>query len=242
MLWFRSLTFNLYYFGTMALWVLFMCLLLPFPRRVMRTAVRGWMRTLGWGMRWIVGLRWEIRGLDNLPEGPVVLASKHQSAWDTGIFTILVPEPIYVLKKELLDIPLWGWCAAKAGSVSVDREGGASALKQMLADCLTELDENSGQVIIFPEGTRTTPGSHPPYHPGVAAIYQRTDAPVIPVALNSGLYWGRRSFYIHSGTIVLEFLPAMPKGMDRRAFMADLERQIEDATARLVEEAGGVPE
>jgi 1-acyl-sn-glycerol-3-phosphate acyltransferase len=143
-----------------------------------------------------------------------------------------------VLKKELLAIPFWGWCAAKSGSIGVDRSAGASALKAMVRDVEDELARGT-PIVIFPEGTRTEPGKRGTYHPGIAALYARTKAPVVPVALNSGVFWGRREFLKRPGTMILEFLPPLPAGLDRRTFMAELERRIEQASDKLVAEARG---
>lgn len=232
---FRSLAFNVFVFSWTAIFLLVMVFLLPLPGRFMRTMVRGWAVAAMTILKMVVGLGFEIRGRENLPEGPVILASKHQSAWDTAVFFLLVRDPIYVMKKELLTIPFWGWCARRSESIGVDRDGGASALKQLVADVLAAVNKGN-QVIIFPEGTRTPPGTQRPYHPGIAAIYARTEVPVVPVALNSGLYWGRRSFSKLPGTVLVEFLPPMPQGLNRRAFMAELESRVETATDRLIEE------
>lgn len=235
-LWLRSLAFNAFYFGWLTIVLSMMWLFLPLNRRVLRGSVRFWAWVQQIALRILVGIRFEARGLENIPPGPVILASKHQSAWDTGIYYLLVDEPVYVLKKELMSIPFWGWYARKAGSVPVDREGGAQALKAMVRGCLVELDHGA-QIVIFPEGTRTAPESRVPYLPGIAALYARADAPVVPVAVNSGLFWGRRKFVKRPGTILLEALPAMPRGLDRRTFMAELENRIETATQRLIDEA-----
>ncbi|MCP5366530.1 MAG: 1-acyl-sn-glycerol-3-phosphate acyltransferase [Hyphomicrobiales bacterium] len=232
----RSLLFNVYFFAWLIFVLLLMWLFLPFPRAVMQEVVRVWSRGLQVGARLLVGIRYEVRGRENLPAGAAVIASKHQSAWDTAIFYMLLPDPIYIMKQELMRIPLWGWYARKCQAIGVDRAGGASALKAMVRDTLAALDRDR-QVIIFPEGTRTPPGTRRPYHPGVAAIYARSAAPLVPVALNSGLFWGRRSFLKHPGTITLEFLEPIPPGLPRKAFVAALQDRIETGTDRLVAEA-----
>lgn len=236
-LWLRSLLFN----GALTVWsaviLLVVLALLPFPRRVLQAVTRLWMRSLHWLLRVTVGLTHEVRGLENLPPGPVILASKHQSAWDTTIFYCLLENPAYVLKKELLAIPIYGWYLQRTKMISIDREAGPSALRRMLRQAEEELGRGR-PLVIFPEGTRVAPGERLPYHPGVAALYSRTGAAVVPVAVNSGLFWGRRSFLKRPGTIVIEMLPPLPRGLDRRGFMAELERRIEAATARLVAEAG----
>jgi len=141
-----------------------------------------------------------------------------------------------VLKKELLSVPVYGWLLKKSAMIAIDRDGGGSALKQMIKDVRDRLGQGR-KVIIFPEGTRSTVGSSLPYHPGVAAVYKTGDAPVVPVALNSGVFWPRRAFLKQPGRVVLEYLEPMPTGLDRRQFMAELESRIETATARLIAEA-----
>ena len=236
MFFFRSVLFNVFFMVLHAALVVGMVALLPFPRRWMQVTVRLWTNVLRAGLKLIVDLDLEVRGRGNLPQGACVIASKHQSALDTFVFYLLLKDPNYVMKKELMRIPVWGWHARKCGAISIDRDGGAGALKQMLRD--TE-DRMAGgrQVIIFPEGTRTAPGTRHPYNPGIAAVYTRIKAPVVPVALNSGLFWGRRSFNKKPGVITVEFLPPMPPGLDRGPFMSELENRIETATEKLVAEA-----
>ncbi len=227
--------YNIVFIGWTAVSVTIMILFLPFPRPVMQRAVKIWAWSQHWALKFLVGLDFEIRGEENIVHGAAIYASKHQSAWDTYVFYLLFSDPSYVLKKELVKIPVWGWMARKCAAISVDREGGASALKALVRDTRQRLGDDR-PVILFPEGTRTRPGTHKPYHPGIAALYSQCEAPVIPVALNSGLFWGRRSYTKQSGTIIIEFLPAMPTGMKRRDFMQALETQIESTAERLAHE------
>jgi 1-acyl-sn-glycerol-3-phosphate acyltransferase len=187
-------------------------------------------------LAWTVGLTHEVRGAENIPDGPVILAIKHQSAWDTLALPVLFGDIAVVIKRELLFVPLYGWYVRRAGAIAVDRRGGAGALKRMLADA-KEAAKEGRRIAIFPEGTRTAIGARPPYHPGVAALYGQLGLPLVPVAVNSGLYWGRRSFVKKRGRIVVEVLPAIEPGLPRRAVMTELQTRIEDATARLVAEA-----
>lgn len=185
-------------------------------------------------LRALCGLGYEIRGV--APAGPVIVASKHQSAWDTLIFPVLLGDPAYVLKRELLWIPLLGLCFWKAGHIAVDRGGGGVALRRMIRDA-KEAAAAGRPIVIYPEGTRTAPGTRRPYQPGVLALYAQLGLPVVPVALNSGLFWGRRSFEKRPGRILLEFLDPIPPGLHRKAFLAELERRIETASERLAAEA-----
>ena len=236
MIGFRSFLFNVWFYVTLTVELLALLVLLPFPPLAMSRGVRLWCHVVQFGMRWIVGLAYEIRGLENVPDGPILIASKHQSVWDTTIFHILFDEPAYVMKKELISIPLWGWYAKKCGAVPVDRSAGASALRLMMQGAKRAVAAGN-PVIIFPEGTRTAPGSKVAYHPGVAALYGQLGVSVVPVALNSGVFWGRHSFLKKPGRIVLEFLPPLAPGLDRRVFMTELESRIEAASGRLLAEA-----
>jgi 1-acyl-sn-glycerol-3-phosphate acyltransferase len=162
-----------------------------------------------------------------------VIAMKHQSAWDTFAVPVLFPLPVMVIKRELGWIPFYGWYALKAGMIPIDRRGGAKALLRLVADCKKALAQNR-PIMIFPEGTRSAVGTRVPYQAGVAALYSALGVPLVPVAVNSGLFWSRRTFLKRPGRIVVEILPAIAPGADRRAALAELERRIEDATARLV--------
>ncbi len=234
----RSFLFHAFFFSWLTFLLVSFWVFLPFPRDVIKYALRVWSRILVGAMRVLGGMKVEFKGRENLPDGPVLVASKHQSIYDTFIFYLLLDEPQYVLKKELTEIPFWGWYANKCEHVPVDRSAGAKALRDMVAKCIDRL-KRGRQVIIFPEGTRTAPGVTLRYHPGVAAIYQQLpdDAVVVPVALNSGSYWGRREFMINPGTITLEFLEPIGPGMDRKQFMGLLEERIEGATSKLLESA-----
>jgi 1-acyl-sn-glycerol-3-phosphate acyltransferase len=183
----------------------------------------------------IAGLSHELRGRENLPKGPAIIAMKHQSAWDTFAVAALFPDPAIVLKQELLWIPFYGWYLSKSGMIGIDRKAGAAALRKLIAAAERAVAEGR-PIVIFPEGTRTAPGTRRPYQPGVAALYRQLGVPLLPVALNSGLYWGRRSFLKRPGRIVVEILPPIAPGGERRAVMAELETRIETATERLVAE------
>lgn len=195
-----------------------------------------WARAQARLLKIVVGLDHEVRGAENVCDEPVIYACKHQSAWDTFFFFLLFDRPAYVLKKELLKIPIWGQYARKCRAIAVDRDGGASALKSLVKDTKDRLAAGR-PVIIFPEGTRTAPGHRLPYNPGIAALYAQCGVPVVPVALNSGLFWGRRSYRKYPGTITVDILPAIAPGMKRRDFMALLESRIEDRAMALLTEA-----
>lgn len=232
----RSVLFAVLALLWTSLWSLLCLPLLLAPRRAMQRAAACLFRGVLGLLAICCGLRWQIIGRENLPQGAAVIAAKHQSAWETLIFHVLLGDPVFVLKRELLRVPPIGWYMWKSGSIPIDRTTGFRAVKGMLPRVERALAEGA-QVIVFPEGTRTPPGQRRPYHPGIAAIYARAQAPIVPVALNSGIFWGRRRFLKFPGVITLAVLPPMPPALGRAAFMEELEGRIETATDRLCEEA-----
>ncbi len=232
----RSLLFNLCFFGwSVGAAFLFVPLFLTSVSTAQRVG-RPWALVSLWLARVICGIRYEIRGHEHLTDGPVIYASKHQSAWDTIIFLTLFNCPAYVLKRELLLLPFWGWYLWRMKMIAIDRAAGASSIKHMIRQSKDALAERR-PIIIFPEGTRTAPGATPHYHPGILALYGMLDVPVIPVALNSGMYWGKNAFNKHAGTIIIEFLPSFPPGLPKAEFMQKLQTTIETASQNLLEEA-----
>lgn len=223
----RSALFNVCFFATLSFHLIFMVLTLPLPRGVLQAWMRLWARQMLWYCRVVLGLHLKLHGLENLPQAGAVVASNHQSAWDTFVFYALVADPQYVLKKELMSIPFWGWYAKKAEAITVDRDGGGAELKRMVRECVDRVKKGR-QVIIFPEGTRVAPGQRIAYFPGVYAVYRALPdgVPLVPVALDSGHYWPRRSFLKRPGTINLRFLEPIPPGLRREAFLAELEDRI----------------
>jgi 1-acyl-sn-glycerol-3-phosphate acyltransferase len=213
------------------------CLLLP--RGAILSISRLWMGGVQFLLRHLAGLTYEVRGLERAPATPAIYAFKHQSAWETLTTHLLVPDAAIALKRELTQIPLFGWYVRHAGMIGVDRSGGTKALRS-LVDGARDAFARGVSVIIFPEGHRIAPGRHAPYQAGVAALYTQLKQPVVPVAHNSGMFWGRRSFVKRPGRIVLEFLEPIEPGLDRKAFMAELHRRLEGACDRLIEEAGGL--
>jgi len=238
-LYLRSLAFNLAFF----LWTGAMLLAwLPGLWRGHETVVRGqraWAGHVVWLLRRLADIVHEERGRERLPAGGVVIAAKHQSAWDTLIWHLIADDPAVVMKQELLAIPIYGAYCRKSRMIAVDRHGGAKAMRTMLEAARQAVAEGR-PIVIFPQGTRTAPGASAaerPYLPGVAALYRGLGVPVVPVALNSGLFWPRRGFLRRPGRIVLEYLEPIPPGLPRGAFMAELESRIEEATRRLEAEA-----
>ncbi|MDH3738469.1 MAG: 1-acyl-sn-glycerol-3-phosphate acyltransferase [Alphaproteobacteria bacterium] len=233
---FRALAFTVLFYGwTSVLAIVVLPVLLGPPRGVLAYG-RFWVRGAFAVLHATVGITHQVRGQHLLPDGPVILAFKHQSAWDTLAINLLAHDPAVVLKKELLRIPIFGWCLARVQHIAVDRKGGSAALRRMVAQTRARVAEGR-PIVIYPEGTRTKPGTRHAYHPGIAALYGALDLPVVPVALNSGLFWPRRSLQMHPGTITVEYLPAIAPGLDRKTFMHNLETAIETTSEKLHKEA-----
>lgn len=232
----RSLLFNLCFFcWSMGSAILFAPLFAWSPR-VAQKVGDPWAKGVLLLVRLLCGITYEIRGREHILSTPAIYASKHQSAWDTVIFLTLFARPAYVLKRSLLRIPLWGWYLWRMQMIAIDRDGKASTMKQMIKDSKQALQEGR-QIVIFPEGTRTVAGKTGQYHPGVQALQSFLKVPVVPVALNSGCYWGKDAFLKRPGKIVLEFLPPMDPGLSKDAFLPALEATIESASSRLYNEA-----
>jgi 1-acyl-sn-glycerol-3-phosphate acyltransferase len=237
----RSLLFNVAFWIWTAILALAALPLLLLRRRAMQAVGRNWGRGVDALARAVVGLSYEVRGRERVPQEPAIFAIKHQSAWETMIVHSLLDDPAIALKRELTLIPLFGWYLLRAGMIRIDRGAGARALRSLVEGARGALDRGSS-VVMFPEGTRVAPGQRRPYQPGIAALYLQLERPVVPVALNSGLYWRRRGFLKRPGSIVVEFLEPIGPGLDRKSFMAELERRLEGATGRLLAEAGWQPE
>lgn len=232
----RSLLFNIFFFGwTMLAPILFAPLFLLSSKASLSSGAP-WANGVLWLLKICCGIRHEIRGAQHISDTPVIYASKHQSAWETVAFLTLLKHPAYVLKRELLRIPLWGWYLWRMKMIAIDRAAGASSLKKMVKQAKAAVADGR-PIVIFPEGTRTRPGSTARYHPGTAALYGFLRLPVVPVALNSGLYWGKNSFLKRPGKIVVEFLPPIPAGLPNEEFSARLQQTIETASQRLLEDA-----
>jgi 1-acyl-sn-glycerol-3-phosphate acyltransferase len=232
----RALVFSIAFTTTTVVMSLFIVPGLFLPYRFVLFYKQVWLRVVLWQIRVVIGIDYEERGRENIPAGPVIFAVKHQSAWDTLGPSYLHPEMVFVLKQELTWVPVWGWYLIRMGMIPIDRSRGIAALKQLVIRARKTV-ASGRSVLIFPQGTRTPAGVERPYLPGVAALYTGLDVPVIPVALNSGLFWPRRKLGKWPGTIVLQYLEPIEPGLDRRAFMRILAERIEPATARLEAEA-----
>jgi 1-acyl-sn-glycerol-3-phosphate acyltransferase len=232
----RSIAFNvLFYLNTL----IFLIIALPtfvMPYRAIIRVAQAWGSTNLILLRVVAGIDYEIRGREKIPEGAIIVAPKHQSAWETFALLPLFDNPTFILKRELQWIPIFGWLTIKGRMVPVDRSKGAQALIAMAERARIELSDRR-QLIIFPEGTRRPTGAEPRYKYGVAHLYVAEGVPCVPVALNSGLFWPRRSIRLSPGKVIVEILDPIPPGLDKETFMHRLQDTIETATTRLIEEA-----
>lgn len=228
----RSFLFNLIFYpvsiGYAA--VMLPCLL---TKRTTHWGIHRWAYMHLWLMRHILGLDYHITLQSKLPLESAIYASKHQSAWETIALWVLVPNALFVMKKELYHIPFIGWWIRRAGNIGIDRKAGMSAIKHLIKEVKERVAEGHN-IIIFPEGTRTKVGETHPYHAGVVALYKNLGVPVVPVALNSGLFWPRNSLHKKGGVIDVVMMESIPAGQDSKQFQADLQARIEAETAKLI--------
>ncbi len=233
---FRSLFFNILFYLNLVLFLVVGSPLLFGPRRWAIRALQLWATTSVWLLKVICGTGMEVRGLQHIPKGPLLVAGKHQSFWETFAILPLLDDPCMVLKRELTFIPLFGWFGLKFRMIAVERDAGPQALRRMMKRAKEEIAAGR-QIVIMPEGTRRAPGDPPNYKPGAAALYGALDVPCVPFGLNAGIYWPRRKFLRKPGTIILEFCPAIPPGLPRAEFQKRLEVAIESSSNRLLAEA-----
>ena len=228
----RSLLYNIVFYLNLAFWILLGLPTYFMPRKGIIWIATNWGRTSIWWMRIICNTRVEYRGVEKIPAGPLIVASKHQSAWETFALLQFFDEPLYILKRELTWLPLFGWYLLKAGMIGVNRSAGGRTLIDITKRAAEEI-RRGRQLLIFPEGTRRPVGAPPAYRNGVSLMYNEAGVPCIPVALNSGLFWPRRTFLRYPGTIVIEFLDPIPPGLPRQEFAPRLQAVIEEASDRL---------
>lgn len=236
MLLLRSIAFQIAFHLNVLFWMILWLPTLPLHRRYSLELGRHWGRTSLWLLDKLCGVKIEYRGLENIPEGPSIIACKHQSSWETFVLPIKFPDFSFILKRELIYIPFFGWYLLSAEQIAIDRSEGGKLLPQIIAKTKA-LFAQGRQLFIFPEGTRRPAGGPPEYKFGVALIYREANVPVVPVALNSGLFWARRSVIVRPGTAVIEFLPVVPPGMKAKEFFAELVQRMEEASDRLIDEA-----
>lgn len=229
----RSLAFVALFYLWSVICGLAMITLFLAPRRWMLKAMGAWAVVVTALLRGVCNVRVEIRGREHLPSGKALVAAKHQCMFDTMGPLAVFPDACYVMKRELLKIPFYGWFCRKAEMIPVNRAGQATAMRALIADARDRLKDDR-QVVIFPEGTRTPPGTQTPYQPGVAGLYRDLGLPCTPMATNSGAHWPPKGILRRPGTIVYEFLEPIPAGLHRGVFMRELEARIEAASSQLL--------
>ncbi len=235
----RSLVFYALFFAQTFILAVFLGLVALIIRRPSRYGLKlatYWACSNKFLLRWVVGMRSEVTGLENLPEGGCIIASKHQSDWDIYALLPASEHPAFIAKKQLMDIPFFGWAAKALETIPIDRSLGGRAIPSMIEAARGAVSRGC-RIIIFPEGTRRPPLSDPEYKIGVARLYAALDVPVVPVALNSGLFWGRHSLVLWPGRARAHFLPAIPPGLAPEDMYARMVAAIEADSDRLMLEA-----
>jgi 1-acyl-sn-glycerol-3-phosphate acyltransferase len=233
----RSLLFTVWLYLSIVVFAVGLSPALLMPHGAAMGVVKMWAHTVLFGLRWIAGVRVEVRGLEHRPTGAALVAAKHQGMLDViAPFTVL-DDACFVMKKELMPLPFFGWFAWKTGMIPVDRSAHAKALKDMVRHARDRLARNR-QILIFPEGTRAPVGAEPDYKPGVAALYRDLGVPCVPVATNSGVHWPAHGFKRYPGRVVFEFLEPIPAGLKRGEFMKRVEESIETASTALLTPRG----
>ena len=232
----RSIAFNVLFYLNTAIWLVIALPTFFMSYRGILAVAKAWGRCNLVLLRVVAGIDYEIRGREKIPPGALIVAAKHQSAWETFALIPLFDNPLFIVKRELQWIPIFGWLMIKGRMVPVDRSAGSAALTAMTERARIELARGR-QLIIFPEGTRRPPGAEPRYKFGVARLYAAEGVPCVPIALNSGLFWPRRSILRLPGTVLVEILDPIAPGLDSDVFFERLQDTIESATARLIAEA-----
>jgi 1-acyl-sn-glycerol-3-phosphate acyltransferase len=236
----RALAFALWLYGSIAVVGILGSPIAAFSRQGALDVARVWAHTALFGARWIMGITIVVEGREHIPQNKAIIAIKHQAMVDTILPFLLFRQPIMVLKQELVSAPVYGWFAMRMQMIPVARDTHASALKAMLRGARPHI-EAGRQIVIFPEGTRTTPGAPADYKPGVAALYKDLAVSVTPVALNSGVVWPAKGHGYRPGVITVRVLPSIPPGLSRADFMAQLEQRIESASNALLDRAIPLP-
>ena len=236
MLLFRSILFNIAFFTNITILLIVALPTLVMPRSAVFKVGKIWARSSLWLLKVICKTEVEFRGRENIPKGAFIVAPKHQSAWETFALIMLFDNFCYILKRELTFIPLFGWYLWKLDQIAINRSTGSSALAQA-EEKARKIFAEGRQLFIFPEGTRRPAGAPPKYKFGVAHLYDACHVPCLPIVLNSGLFWARRSLIKRPGTIVVEVLPPIAPGIEKQEFFALLQDRMEKASENLIAEA-----
>ncbi len=207
-----------------------------FGRRAARSVIRLWAILALWFLKTLCGISHRIEGAEHLPVGRAMLAGNHQSMWETIVVFTLVPRPAVVFKKELLDVPVYGWWGKRGGGFPIDRDGGARSIRVLKKNARAR-SQDGDQIVVFPEGTRSSVGQRQPLLPGVAAVYLSIDAPCTPFVHDSGRFWRHPGLLKTPGVITLRILPPIPAGLSRKEFMRRLEEAFDASRPDLIDAA-----
>ncbi|GAB5387699.1 MAG: 1-acyl-sn-glycerol-3-phosphate acyltransferase [Alphaproteobacteria bacterium] len=236
----RSILFNIAYFGWTVIAVIIMVPILFLPHSLYIKAIRFYFHSTNVIEKHVLGLTWDLKGMEHVPDGPCIIAMKHQSMWETMKLVLMFPTMTVILKRELMWIPFWGWFPARWGVIPVDRGGKSKAVASIVKGS-RKMAAAGRPIVIFPQGTRVPPGEWKPYRIGVYRMYEDLQIPVVPVAMNAGWFWPRHSFLKWPGKATVEVLKPIQPGLDSITFMDELERRTEEASDRLVMAVGGPP-
>lgn len=229
----RSLLFTIVQAALTVVWAMLSMLTLPFSPFVRYRFISTWSRMMVWLAKALCGIRYQVRGMENLPRRPAVILAKHQSTWETLAFQELLPPQAWVLKRSLLRIPFFGWALALTSPIAIDRDAGMRALKQTLEQGRERLAQGFW-IVVFPEGHRYPPGAHTTWHVGGAWLAVQTGAPVVPIAHNAGYLWPRDGFLKRPGTVTISIGPAIdPKGMKADELNQRVRDWVEQEVQRL---------
>lgn len=224
----RSLCFSVVFYGFLLFASLIGQIIHILPSRYAQRFCQGIARFIPLCAKWILRLDWKVEGLENMPSNqPTLWASKHQSSWETFFLMGFQLGQVFIVKRELLWVPFFGWLGPKLRMIPVSRHAKGKSIPSILPKAKKIIAEGR-TIIIFPEGTRTAYGTSKSYRSGIAALYEALSVPVVPIAHNAGYFWPRRRFMKRPGTIVIRFLPPIQPGLSKEAFMAKLETQIEE--------------
>lgn len=233
---FRSVLFDILFVIITFVMVSVGVVTLLFPLAVMNAYKQIWLRLVFFLMKVVLGLRYRVLGYENLPKGPFILACKHQSTLETFILPYIFPHLLICLKKELIDMPISGWYFKKYGMVGINRKNPKKALVEII-HAAKNTDLAQSPLLVFPEGTRTKPGKRSAYKPGIGIFYEALKVPVVPISLNTGVFWPRHSLRRYPGITTLKILPPLSPGLSRAEFMEKLEGALEDESMALYDEA-----
>ena len=240
MIFLRSILFNIFFYGFTAIACILLVPTLLLPRSTVLKVTKFYLDVVALIEKYILGLTYEVRGIEYQPkEGTYIAAAKHQSAYETLKLYHLFGDPTIVLKKELLRIPIFGVFLRKLDVIAIDRKNKEESIKAIIEGA-KRMQKQNRPIVIFPQGTRVHVNAttkEKPYKGGIVKMYSQTDIPVIPLALNSGLFWGRNSFIKKPGKVVFEFLPAIEPGLPDKKVMKALEDRLEERSIALMHEA-----